>query len=70
MRVATTEPPASDQTHREVIRITDEDPRPCGIEPNRKVIEELLDHAMNQHILRTRPNIDDLFATGTRDITG
>ncbi|HEY4455852.1 MAG TPA: hypothetical protein VGN81_16180 [Pseudonocardiaceae bacterium] len=67
---AITEPTAADQMHREVQRITGEDPLPYGIEPNRAVLEELLDHAMNQHILRTRPTIDDLFADGTRDITG
>jgi 4,5-dihydroxyphthalate decarboxylase len=67
---AITEPTSADRMHREVLRITNDDPLPYGIEPNRKVLEELLDHAMNQRILRSRPNIDDLFADGTRDITG
>ena len=67
---AITELTAADRMHREVARVTGEDPLPYGIEPNKAVLEELLDHAMNQHILRTRPNINDLFAPGTRDITG
>ena len=67
---AIAEPTAADRMHREVQRITGDDPLPYGIEPNRAVLEELLDHAMNQHILHTRPTIDDLFANGTRDITG
>lgn len=64
------EPTAADRMYREVMRITGDDPLPYGIEPNHAVIEELLDHAINQHILRERPDIDALFADGTRDITG
>ena len=67
---AIADPTPADRLHREVMRSTGEDPLPYGIEPNRHVLEELLDHALDQHILRTRPNIDDLFAEGTRDITG
>jgi 4,5-dihydroxyphthalate decarboxylase len=67
---AIAEPTAADRMHREVQRITGEDPLPYGIEPNRAVLEELLDHALDQHILRERPKLDDLFAEGTRDITG
>jgi 4,5-dihydroxyphthalate decarboxylase len=67
---AIAEPTAIDRMHREVMRITGEDPLPYGIKPNRTVIEELLDHAVDQHILRARPDIDTLFADGTRDITG
>lgn len=67
---AIAEPTAADRMHREVLRITGDDPLPYGIEPNRAVLDELLNHAINQHILRERPNIDDLFADGTRDITG
>ncbi|HEY4022260.1 MAG TPA: hypothetical protein VGM75_26465 [Pseudonocardiaceae bacterium] len=67
---AIAEPTAADRMHREVQRITDEDPLPYGIEPNRAVLEELLAHAIDQHILRERPKLDDLFADGTRDVTG
>jgi 4,5-dihydroxyphthalate decarboxylase len=67
---AIAEPTAADRMHREVLRITGDDPLPYGIEPNHAVLDELVDHAIDQHILRERPKIDDLFADGTRDITG
>ena len=35
---------------------------PCLIEPNRVVIEELIDHAVRQKILARRPAIESLFA--------
>jgi 4,5-dihydroxyphthalate decarboxylase len=38
------------------------DPLPYGVEPNRAVIEELIDHAVAQRILRRRPALDELFA--------
>jgi 4,5-dihydroxyphthalate decarboxylase len=38
------------------------DPLPYGLEPNRGVLEELIDHAVRQKILRTRPDVDSLFA--------
>ena len=38
------------------------DPLPYGVEPNRAVIAELVDHAVEQKILRTRPDVDSLFA--------
>jgi 4,5-dihydroxyphthalate decarboxylase len=41
------------------------DPLPYGVEPNREMIDELLDHAVAQKILRRRPSVEDLFA-GTR----
>lgn len=34
---------------------------PYGIEPNREVLEELLDHAVAQRILRRRPSVEELF---------
>jgi len=37
------------------------DPLPYGIEPNRVVLEELIDHAVRQRILRRRPAVEDLF---------
>ena len=38
------------------------DPLPYGVEPNRAVIEELIDHAVVQKILRSRPPVESLFA--------
>ncbi|HEX3650788.1 MAG TPA: hypothetical protein VHV49_20375 [Pseudonocardiaceae bacterium] len=63
-------PTSVDTMHLAVMEITDADPLPYGIEPNRGVIEELLDHAMAQRILTRRPVVEDLFAEGTLDLTG
>jgi 4,5-dihydroxyphthalate decarboxylase len=63
-------PTPVDTMHLAVMEITDADPLPYGIEPNRGVIEELLDHAMAQRILTRRPVVEDLFAEGTLDLTG
>ncbi|HEX5117466.1 MAG TPA: hypothetical protein VFW65_19925 [Pseudonocardiaceae bacterium] len=63
-------PTSVDRMHLGVMEITNSDPLPYGIEPNRAVIDELLDHAMAQHILRRRPAIDELFAQGTLEVTG
>jgi 4,5-dihydroxyphthalate decarboxylase len=38
------------------------DPLAYGVEPNRAVIDELLDHAVAQKILRRRPSVERLFA--------
>jgi 4,5-dihydroxyphthalate decarboxylase len=38
------------------------DPLPYGLEANRAIIDELLDHAVAQKILRRRPAVDELFA--------
>jgi 4,5-dihydroxyphthalate decarboxylase len=47
--------------HARVAEITGGDPLPYGLEPNRAVVQELLDHAVAQKILRRRPSLDDLF---------
>ena len=48
--------------HARVRELTGGDPLPYGLEPNRAAVEELVDHAVAQGILRTRPGLDDLFA--------
>jgi 4,5-dihydroxyphthalate decarboxylase len=57
------EPDATDRLNLRVQQETAADPLPYGLEPNRAVLERLLDHAVAQHILATRPALDDLFAT-------
>ncbi|HEX3792570.1 MAG TPA: ABC transporter substrate-binding protein [Pseudonocardiaceae bacterium] len=64
------EPTGIDRMHQQVMDITGKDPLPYGIAPNRAVIEELIAHAMSQHILTRRPDVESLFADGTRNITG
>jgi 4,5-dihydroxyphthalate decarboxylase len=49
--------------HERVREITGADPLPYGVEPNRATIEQLIDHAVAQRILRRRPAVDSLFAS-------
>jgi 4,5-dihydroxyphthalate decarboxylase len=62
-------PTAVDEVHRRVMAIID-DPLPYGIEPNHKVIEELIRHATAQGIVRKPVKLDQLFAPSTRELTG
>ena len=62
-------PTATDQLHRRVMEIAG-DPLPYGIEPNRKVLEELIGHALKQGIISRRVAVDDLFARGTHRLVG
>jgi 4,5-dihydroxyphthalate decarboxylase len=61
-------PSAVDQLHAQVMEITG-DPLPYGIEPNRKVLENLIDHASRQHILRKPVKLEDVFAKATHGLT-
>lgn len=65
---AITEPTAIDRMYQRVMDITGEDPLPYGIAGNRAMIEMLIDHALTQRILDHRPQVDELFAEGTRDL--
>src|SRR5262245_2713695 len=58
-------PTEVDEMHRRVMAITG-DPLPYGIAPNRKVIEELIGHAVTQGIITQPVAVDDLFAPSTR----
>jgi 4,5-dihydroxyphthalate decarboxylase len=51
--------------HARAAELVGGDPLPYGVEPNRAVLEELIDHAVRQKILARRPEIDSLFAAGT-----
>jgi 4,5-dihydroxyphthalate decarboxylase len=48
--------------HARAAELVGGDPLPYGVEPNRAIIEELLDHAVAQKILRRRPPVEELFA--------
>jgi 4,5-dihydroxyphthalate decarboxylase len=65
---AIAEPTPSDRMYRRVMEVTGSDPLPYGLEPNRAVVEELIDHAIQQRILDRRPALESLFAEGTRDL--
>jgi hypothetical protein len=64
------EPTKVDRMHRRVREITGADPLPYGLEPNRAVLEELARAAVDQHILDRAPDLDPLFAPGTRELVG
>lgn len=48
--------------HARVAEIVGGDPLPYGVEENRAAIDELIEHALRQRILRERPDVDSLFA--------
>ena len=56
------DPTPADRMYKRVWEITGSDPLPYGVEPNRAAIEELIDHAVHQKILRRRPAVESLFA--------
>lgn len=62
-------PTAVDQMHKRVMEITP-DPLPYGVEANRAVIENLIEHAIRQKILRQPVTAEDLFAPSTLSLNG
>jgi 4,5-dihydroxyphthalate decarboxylase len=61
-------PTEVDEVHKKVMAITGE-PLPYGVEPNRKVIEELIGHALAQGIITKPVTVDELFVPSTRSLT-
>jgi 4,5-dihydroxyphthalate decarboxylase len=51
-----------DPTHARVAEAVGGDPLPYGLDANRAALEELVRHALQQHLLRERPDLDSLFA--------
>jgi 4,5-dihydroxyphthalate decarboxylase len=62
-------PTEVDQLHKRVMEITG-DPLPYGIAPNRKVIEELIGHALTQGIITKPVTVEQLFAPSTHHLVG
>jgi 4,5-dihydroxyphthalate decarboxylase len=60
-------PTAVDEVHKKVMAITG-DPLPYGIEPNRRVLDELMGHALTQRIITRRMDIEELYAAGTHSL--
>jgi 4,5-dihydroxyphthalate decarboxylase len=58
-----------DETHLQVMEIIG-NPLPYGIEPNRDVIENLLEHALTQRIISEPTNLESLFAPSTLNLEG
>jgi 4,5-dihydroxyphthalate decarboxylase len=61
------QPTEVDNVHRRVMEITG-DPLPYGIGPNRKVLDELIGHALAQGIITKPVTVDELFAPSTRGL--
>jgi 4,5-dihydroxyphthalate decarboxylase len=57
-------PTEVDEVHRRVMQVTG-DPLPYGIEPNRRVLEDLIRHALTQGIITRPVTVEQLFAPGT-----
>ena len=62
------EPSATDLLYRQVMELQD-DPLPYGIEPNRPILEAVIQHSLEQGILTRPVSVDELFAAGTHDLT-
>jgi 4,5-dihydroxyphthalate decarboxylase len=63
------EPTATDRMYARVLETTGRDPLPYGIAPNRDMIDELINHAVSQHILTSAPPVDALFAPASLGLT-
>ena len=69
LRAGTIEMPTDvDLMHKRVMEITGGDPLPYGIAPNRKVLDELVSHAVSQKIIARPVAVDDLFAPSVRAV--
>jgi len=62
------EPSTSDEVYRRVMELTG-DPLPHGIQPNRVVLEAVIQHSVEQGIISHPFAVEDLFAAGTHDLT-
>jgi ABC-type nitrate/sulfonate/bicarbonate transport system substrate-binding protein len=63
-------PSKTDQMYKRVMDITGADPLPYGVEPNRQMIEAVMQYAVEQEILPASLTMDALFAHGTLDLIG
>jgi 4,5-dihydroxyphthalate decarboxylase len=61
---------ATDLMYRRVMEVTEADPLPYGIAPNRAMIEQLVWHAVSQRILDRPVTAEALFPESTHDLTG
>ncbi|HEX5512593.1 MAG TPA: hypothetical protein VFX41_12830 [Actinomycetales bacterium] len=61
---------AQDRRLARVMAETGADPLPYGLEANRAVLEQLMEHALSQHILRRAPVLEDVFARNTLELHG
>lgn len=62
-------PTKADELHRRVMEIAG-DPLPYGIEPNRRVLEELIQQCLRQGIITRPVAVEELFAPNTLALAG
>jgi len=62
------DPDATDKLYQRILDLGG-DPLPYGVEPNRRVLEELIGHAVTQRILTKPINIESLFAESTLSLS-
>ena len=63
-------PTAVDEMHKRVMEITGKDPLPYGIEPNRRMLEELAASALEQKIITRPVSVEELFPKSTHALVG
>ena len=61
---------AADQVYKRVWDVTGKDPLPYGIEPNRAMLQEVIDSALEQKVLTRRVTIEELFPPVTHSLAG
>jgi 4,5-dihydroxyphthalate decarboxylase len=70
LKAGTIENPTKlDVQNKKVMEITG-DPLPYGVEPNKKVLEALMDTAAKQGIIKAPLSFEQIFAKGTLDLAG
>ena len=63
-------PSKTDERYKRVMEITGADPLPYGIAPNRRMIEAVIQYALEQGIIRRPFTMEDLFAHDTQELVG
>ena len=63
-------PTPVDEVHKRVMDITGRDPLPYGIEPNRAMLEEVIDSALEQTIIMQPVTVEELFPKNTHSLVG
>ena len=63
-------PTPVDETYKRVMDITGKDPLPYGIEPNRAMIQEVIDSALEQKVLARPVTIEQLFPPQVMGLAG
>jgi len=61
-------PTPVDDVHRRVMEITGNDPLPYGIAPNRQMLQEVIDSALEQGIISRRTTVEELFPGNTHGL--